>query len=171
MTINNHTNVSFINNTAVRNGGALFLSSQSDLSFKGNFSVLFGNNSATLKGGAMYSISICFINFGKNCGTNFLENTCSIYDEMMSVPTQDKAYSIARYGKVIFNGNTAQQGGAILLIQSNLMVYSYNSARFEFNSAENGGAISILQSILTFYETLRQYLSTTQLTVMEEQYN
>ena len=141
--ISTGANVSFINNTAMRCGGALYLRSTV---MRVNMNVnmtLIGNNVATSynalgTGGAMYieqgqvtvkKALLLFVNsFAYQGGAMFLFKSSIFINE---------------YNKVRFVNNTALTGGGAIYLRSasDISVDSYSTLVFHNNSARRGGAL------------------------------
>jgi predicted outer membrane repeat protein len=127
LNMKHNANITFIDNSATINGGAMVVARTDGLLITGlhlsnNATIIFINNSASRVGGALFVYSSRFI----------LANGASV--------------------TIKFIGNSAKSGGAIVLLSSSLELVGGNSnMTFENNSAkENGGAI-LVQPDLLYY--------------------
>jgi len=107
---NNSTNSGY-------NGGAIFNENNSKITFK-NGNITFTGNIAIADGGAIYNTSNSQINFEMSSGNmiTFNNNTATVAVYGMGGAIHNNYNSIVtfRNGNIMFTGNTAYLGGAIL---------------------------------------------------------
>ena len=139
-------NVSFINNTAMYCGGAIYLkstimtvSSNTTMNFTGNQVV---NNFYVYGGGGAMQIEQSRLSV-KNAVINFINNSAhgAAYGGAV-FQLSDSSIDIREHDRLNFVGNVAQiQGGAVYHLSWNaISVDEYSSLVFHNNSADQGGA-------------------------------
>ena len=146
-----NSTVTFKNNKATQNGGAIYLQKNSDVTFKGTLTVNFYNNEATI-GGAIDSNSHSDITSKENPHITFLQNTAklggAIYIVMSNIAITDNS-------KLIFTDNIALQDGGAMFLDKQFKVTLTDNAEitFNFNTASDySGAIysRVDQSVINF---------------------
>ena len=147
--------VLFLSNSAGIDGGAIY-SSSSVINITG-LRVNFSPNSAQ-RGGAMFLMYSNLTMYGREL---FEDNSAGM--EGGATYSANSVINMHMTGRVDFNQDSAQRGGAMFLMDSNLMgaAYSLNSVinmtgRVDFNqnSAQRGGAMAFafLVEILVSYD-------------------
>lgn len=130
--------VMFIGNNVSANGGALFLSENSTVSFSGD-SVFFGN-SAQMNGGAMY------VSYGSSSSwsseTTFLSNTAQARGGALLVYHYSNVSWIA---PTVFSGNTAvrDDGGGLCVLRSSMAEW-LGETTFVDNKGDKGGGLRVI---------------------------
>ena len=123
-------------------GGAIYSTDESSISFKGNSSMMFSSNIAN-RGGAIYSVDHSCIYFEENSTTSFSNN---IADDtggaLFSV--HNSCISFEGNSTTVFSNNIADDGAAIFSTVNSFIHFEGNSTTmFNSNIAENhGGAIN-----------------------------
>ncbi len=142
----------FINNSAVRNGGAIHNSYRATINV--NYSSLCANFIDNLadNGGAIYNDNSATIN--GICDSNFIGNHANdkggaIYNDYSAIIMGDnkadhEGYSI--YNSTFINNSSGQYGGAIHLGQNSNTFFNSHNLTFIGNSSMRGGAISNLSN-------------------------
>ena len=132
--------VAFTGNIATSSGGAIFLSRQTNASFRGEIAnTTFTGNAATSgNGGALYVEGGSYVFWTGN--SMFSENSCSGVGGAVVLVRRSNALWT---GATTFTRNTAaREGGAVYLNAVSSAVWTSN-AHFVGNSAIGGGAIFI----------------------------
>ena len=128
------SNVSFSNNIAEDDGGAI-ISYNGTTSFDGNSFTTFSDNSATNKGGAILCANIFF----KGNSTTLFHNNIAQEGGAMYSRT---IVSFKDNSNATFNTNTANyNGGAIYSYSSHLYFKNFSTVVFDNNIADHGGAV------------------------------
>ena len=149
-----HSTVTFKNNKATQNGGAINLQKNSNVIFKGTLKVNFYNNEATL-GGAINCNGSTDITSKENPHIIFLQNSAklggAIYTVMSNIAITDNS-------KLIFTDNIAKQDGGGIFLDSQFKVILTDDAEIIFSSngaGGYGGAIYNIvdQSVINFNVT------------------
>ena len=123
-----HTSINFENNCTTTfthneasHGAAIF--TVSDIVFKDNSTVKFANNKATTLGGAVYISTITF-------------------KEESILSSMKASLTIKQDSKITFTNNSADNGGAIFIYASTMLVSEHSNVVFTNNTAvQDGGAI------------------------------
>ena len=131
--------ITFIENTANENGGALAGVYYSSILFMGNLTTIFQKNKATKEGGAVHCGLHCNILFNDNSNITFSDNSA----------VKGGAVGIRDHSKLLisstvkFYNNRAVQNGGALLIDSSIMIFKgYSKVQFHHNVATSyGGAV------------------------------
>ena len=149
-----NSTVTFLNNKATQNGGAIYLQKNSDVTFKGALTVNFYNNEATI-GGAIDSNSNSDITSKENPHITFLQNNAKLGGEIYTVMSN---IAITDNSKLIFTDNIALQDGGGMFLDKQFKVTLTDNAEitFKFNTASDyGGAIysRVDQSVINFNVT------------------
>ncbi|MFV0413312.1 MAG: InlB B-repeat-containing protein, partial [Oscillospiraceae bacterium] len=152
-------NVSFVNNYASGDGGAIYMhaGSTANIGTNGTSSILFSKNASYANGGAIYRYNGT-LNVG--AGTQFLENTIDLpYRTGASggaIYVRNATFTVTGTSarRVMFrDGRAASCGGALCLIEGTTTNIAY--ADFINNHSRNfGGAIDIDSSTATNNVTL-----------------
>ena len=134
------TNVTFKKNSAI-NGGALFVSDNSTICFEGNALVTFTGNTAGRNGGAVYFNLECAVIWTQNTNVTF-ENNDSVFGGAVCLNKYTRAICES-YSAVLFQNNTViSEGGAIsILTDSSITVKDSTMITFAVNNALYGGAM------------------------------
>ena len=136
--------VMFNGNMAIQDGGALYFTINSIISFSDLTNVSFSNNSA-INGSALFAIYDSAVCFEGNAIVTFLKNE--------AVRSGGAAHfnlrcivTMAQNANVSFENNNAVFGGAVCLNENTSITYKGNSSvMFKNNIAiSDGGAVSIL---------------------------
>ena len=152
----------FSNNHAYYDGGAIYLSNHSHISFErtSRSTAIFSNNSANYDGGAMYLSNHSHISFERtSSSTAIFSNNSANYDGGAMYLSNHSHISFERTSSstAIFSNNSAKRdGGAIYLCDhSNISVNGNSSTMFYDNSAQcyGGGITSINYGHISFGET------------------
>ncbi|NLY19777.1 MAG: hypothetical protein GXZ08_00620 [Tissierellia bacterium] len=160
--------VTFINNTALANGGAIYLengASPEDSSFEetnivvSDNNVEFINNTASENGGAIYhkglngnGVSMMFYS------SIFEGNTANDGGAIMMEDSSNSGLNIGE--NTILNGNKAKYGGALALKNLEDSTISINSeTEFRNNTANDGGAIYAVNLLETEFDIESSSLS------------
>ena len=143
--------MTFNNNKATQNGGAISLQKNSKITFQGTLTVKFYNNEATL-GGAIICNSNSDITLKESPQIVFLQNGAklggAVYITISNI-------IVTGNSKLIFTYNEALQDGGALFLDKNFKVNFTDDAEitFSFNTASDyGGAIysRVDQSVINF---------------------
>ena len=146
--------VTFDNNSATQNGGAMYLQKNSDVTFEGTPLVVFHNNEATL-GGAINCNSNSDISSTENPNISFSQNNANLGGAIYIVMSD---FKITGNTKLKFTYNTALQDGGAMFLGKH---YKFTLTRgpeitFSFNTASDyGGAIDsrVDHSVIIFNVT------------------
>ena len=113
--IEENSSVHFNSNSALySSGGAFVCSNNSNVTIKGSFNVTFNGNKAIQNGGAILSSNVYQIVFEENSMLYFTNNRLIVQEIMVVLSlTFQKGKS-----KVIFETNTADNGGAFFFTNS-----------------------------------------------------
>ena len=133
--------VSFHNNSATRNGGAILAYDHCNITLTGNSKSFFIGNRALQSGGAGY--------FRSNCNFIMKENATVTFDNNTSfqggaVWTDDGINLVLKENSTAFfcNNLASEGGGAVKALgNSNVLLKDIISIKFVNNSAQYGGAI------------------------------
>ena len=165
----------FNNNDASGDGGVMFSSSDSHITFRGNSKVKFNDNKATFFGGALCSKYNSNIMFGNNCTIMFNNNRASqggaifalsdtVFKENSTVQFENNNATVGgalHISNIIFKGNTmitfnkneaVLNGGALYSFNCSITMVQSSAITFTKNGAENGGAIFTSASTLLVSE-------------------
>ena len=108
--ISDHAKVSFVNNTALPQGGAVFLSTSSDISVDEHSKLMFSHNSAD-QGSALYLKPLGNIKVGSSSYVEFSHNQAKKYGGAVYVNGQRCLFVCnSRSSKVLFRRNSAKEG-------------------------------------------------------------
>ncbi|XP_065895117.1 uncharacterized protein [Dysidea avara] len=143
------TLVKFINNSATT-GGAIHSESNSCILSKGDSVVQFLENRA-IQGGAIYSKKqVAFLLEG-SCKISFNNSKASESGGALYI-TGHSTVTIAEHSKVIYSNNEGTQYGGAIYCSDNSSITLEGQAMVIFinNTSQYGGALSILQSTLIF---------------------
>ena len=144
--------VTFYDNKATHNDGAIFLQKNSNITFEGNITVKFHNNEATLGGGAIDCNSNSDITFKTSPQITFIQNIAklggAIYTVMSNITIGDNS-------ELVFTDNIALQDGGAIFLDKQFKVSLKDDAEitFSYNTATDyGGAIysRVDQSMINF---------------------
>lgn len=168
-------NTSFISNSALRNGGAIFASDSSNVSWDGDSTRFISNSAAA--GGAIfvYESTLSWDGDGTQFSSNSAETDggaiLAFYSSTVSWDGDDTQFisnSAGSWGGAIevvsdstvswngdgtqFGSNSAETvGGAILAFNSSTVYWDGDDTQFSSNSAgERGGAIFVSESTLSW---------------------
>jgi len=135
--------VKFINNKAKEYGGAIFLSNKCDIKFNGTSFVTFINNQADDSGGALSCNSSSNIIFEENSMVKFIDNTAENDGGAIRFWTNSEfTFDENSTCKIIFQNNSATQGGALYYNNNTNIVFGGQSTvNFTSNNAIFGGAL------------------------------
>ena len=148
VTFNQHSSVTFVNNSVTENGAAIFLSSHSNVIFEQNSVVKFHYNKAI--SGTIYSKSNCKVTFTGTCEVTFNSNSATQYGA--AICSLDNSHvTFTGSSKVTFNNNIVvssdhnidqPHGGIIFSDTHNYVSFEENSTtEFNNNIANFGAAI------------------------------
>jgi len=104
--------VTYNNNTALQQGGALYFVLQSKTLFKGYSFVTLRHKKAILTGGALYSFSNYPIHFEEYCTTLFYHNM--VRQDGGAIQTVNTILLLNGSSSITFTSNTAMQQGEVL---------------------------------------------------------
>ena len=141
--------VTFNDNRAIY-GGALFVSSSSDIIFRGNSTLLFFNNSVTEWGGSIKASSGCCISFLEKTVVNFTRNSAL---QGGAADTRRSIITFHGHSTVIFSRNYAYNvGGAFATLGDTISIDDNSTMKFIDNSVTNtgGGAVYLFSSKIKF---------------------
>ena len=142
----------FSDNIADHSGGAIF--SHSNISFKGNSSVMFISNTARY-GGAINTDYNSYISFGENSSTWFISNKAlyggAIYNSYYYDRTVKSYMYFEGNSETVFSDNTADYSGGAIFSYSNISFKENTSTVFNNNIANNDGG--------TIFSSSDSYLS------------
>ena len=133
--------VSFHNNVALRNGGAILVNDRCNVTLTGNSKSFFIGNRALQSGGAGYFRSNCNFIMKENAMVTFDNNTSfqggAVWTE------SDINLVLKKHSTAFFYNNLASEGGGAVkaLGNSNVLLKDIISVKFVNNSAQYGGAI------------------------------
>ena len=132
--------MTFTSNRATTSGGAIYSENQLRIVFKGNTYLMFNNNEAGESGGAIYSTTNSRVVCKGNSMVQFTNNTALFGGAMHSYNCN---VSFAGNSSTTFTGNTAtQKGGTVYIDNSDLLLNETSTLKFINNKALNqGGAI------------------------------
>ena len=139
--------MTFCNNSAGADGGALCGWDNCNFTVKGNCEVMFNNNDASGDGGVMFSSSDSHITFRGNSKVKFNDNKATYFGGALC----SKYNSNIMFGNnctIMFNNNKASQGGAIFAL-SDTIFKENSTVQFENNNATVGGALHISDIIFS----------------------
>ena len=127
-------------NTATQ-GGAIYLSSDSDLVFES--CVMFTENEASKHGGSVYSINNCDITFKRNSSINYSKNKALNGAGGGIYCTDNSNTTFQEMSNTTFTENAARDGGALHYNFKSTVHFENNSmVIFTSNTATSGGAIN-----------------------------
>ena len=146
----------FYKNTA-ENGGGIFISNYSNVTFYKSATVNFTSNIAKSNGGAIFITnhsSIIFIDhLIDNQLLDYEQNNEWKYFEPVTGVLCINSCSTATYegnSTVTFNSNSAKHGGALYIKDSNVTFKGNSTVTFNNNNADYGGAVYIKDSNVIF---------------------
>ncbi|MDR0486336.1 MAG: hypothetical protein LBH29_06400, partial [Elusimicrobiota bacterium] len=152
MSFSNASTVNFSSNSAIGNGGALYIGGASQLNVSDSRVVFYGNVSTGNYGGAIYS-NASQLSFN-NSNISFISNTAFYNGGAITSSGSRITFinSTASFiGNTIVRGYGTGQGGGAIEIDFSSMIFSHSAVIFNSNSAAaNGGAISMLKGTLIF---------------------
>ena len=137
--------VTFTNNTANQNGGAMYCGHHQIVWFGGNSMVTFSGNKAK-DGGAVHAFSMYKIIFKENINSTFSKNHSGTLSRMYS------GISFMGRSKAAFNNNAADNGGTFYLSNSTTLTFN-DSAMITFTdnkARQNGGVFYSMNSFVLF---------------------
>ena len=155
-TFKDNSVLTFIDNTAESNGAAMSISGSS-IGFKGNSSVKFVDNvSHFSNGGAVHISDHTTITFEGSTKAQFNKNVANLYGGAVYIHLKS-TITIKDSSSVTFNDNIASSdnrnnnGGALYIDDSSIMLEGKSSMTLYNNIADNGGAVYINDhSTITF---------------------
>ena len=138
-----NSNIMFENNCTITfnhnegsQGGAIF--TVSDTVFKENSTVQFDGNQATF-GGALH---ISNLTFQGNTAVRFENNEAELNGGALCSDKFNSSITVKQKSTITFTNNKAENGGAIYVTASTLLVSEYSNVTFDKNNAkQDGGAI------------------------------
>ena len=146
----------FYKNT-VENGGGIFISNYSNVTFHKGATVNFTSNAAKKNGGAIFIVNHSSIIFKDHLIDNQLLdgdwNNQQKYFKLVAGTLCIKSCSTAIYegnSIVIFNNNSAIHGGALYIKDSDVTFKGSSAVTLDNNIADYGGAVYIKDSNVTF---------------------
>ena len=150
-------NVSLINNSASNGGGAISLS-LSTVQMCGSAS--FVNNIAKV-GGAVYT-EASYISIGVNCIAARVSRTTTVFHQNTATYSGGAINSLDSHlyfmGSVLFDGNTAGYGGAMILDgTSNLIQHPNLTLHFINNRANEKGGVFYYDQSVTSCDSFEKY--------------
>ena len=145
----------FFKNTA-ENGGGIFISNYSNVTFHKGATVNFTSNTAKSNGGAIFITNHSSIIFKDHLIDNQLYDYWNYqlkYFEPVTGTLCINSCSTATYegnSTVKFNNNSAKHGGALCIKDSSVTFKGNSTVTFNNNNADYGGAVYIKDSNVTF---------------------
>ena len=142
--------VTINNNTAINNGGAVYIEDNSDITFEGNSKIIISNNQAD------YGGAICALinsNLKSESNSTVIINNNNATDGGAIYINDNSDFTFEGNTTVTLNNNTASdEGGAVYIEENSDITFEENCKVTISNSqADFGGAISIFaNSSLTF---------------------
>ena len=140
MCFKGNSNITFNDNTALYYGGAICTYNNNNLSFEGNSTIAFTNNTASYYGGAISINKNSNVIFEESSITQLSNNTASCGGAIDSY--QNSTISLEGNSTIYFSNSVAEIGGAVFLWSSNIYFQRNSTAVFTSNSAlYYGGAL------------------------------
>ena len=142
-------NVTFTNNIARDNGGAVYCDHCYSFIFKGNSVITFSRNKAT-DGGAIHVFSNIKITFKENSRSVFINNVANQGGVIVSRAECD--ISFMGNSTAVFTNNTANNGAIFYLVNSTTLTFN-DSAMITFTdnkARQNGGVFYSMNTSLLF---------------------
>ena len=138
-----NTDVTFLQNTADENGGAVFSSNNSIVMFDKNSKVMFTSNRA--KYGTVYSEAKSLVTFKANCKVIFYHNSAlsnggAVFSTHSNISFENNAYTEFSNNNV---KNRYYSGGAIYAEYTHLSFEGSSRTKFSNNTGYKDGAISV----------------------------
>ena len=150
MSLDGDTTVTFKGNSASDNGGAVFSYKNCNIVVDGNSSVTFIANSATT-GGALVCRDNSNMLFDGKSNVTFFHNSAILNGGVVHCGTESQLKFNGNSIISSYLNKAGHDGGAVYCNDhSDIALEAYVRVTFTNNTAENGGAIAILQSNLTF---------------------
>ena len=142
--------LTFKNNTANQNGGAIYCGQNQTFLLGGNSMVTFSGNKAR-DGGAVHSLNMCKIIFKENSSSTFSNNVAinhggaivsGVYTDILFMGTST----------TVFNNNAADNGGTFYLANFTTITYNDNAVITFYNNRarQNGGVLYSMKTFLLF---------------------
>ncbi|XP_065895382.1 uncharacterized protein [Dysidea avara] len=145
------SNVTFTHNTAMQHGGAVYVHDNTRVSFERSTRIVFYHNMAESGGGALYSYGHCNITIRQYSEVMFDKNSAMQYGGAMYC---DRHSDVTLEGNipVTFTSNTAENGGAVCVSQS-VMKFANNSVVMlnDNRAIGNGGAMHIIDDFKVIF--------------------
>ena len=153
----------FYKNTA-ENGGGIFISNYSNVTFHKSATVNFTSNTAKSNGGAIFITDHSNIIFEDHLIDNLLLddewNNQMKYFESGTLCISSCSTAIYKGNSAVtFNNNRAKHGGALYIKDSDVTFRGSSTLTFNNNNADFGGAVYIKNSNVTFEENSTVTLS------------
>ena len=141
--------ITFKNNTANQNGGAIYCGQNQTFLLGGNSSITFNGNKAK-DGGAVYALSMCKIIFKENSSSTFSNNVAINHGGAIVSVSSD--ISFIGTSTIAFNNNVADNGGTFYLTNFTILTFNDNAViTFHNNSAkQNGGVLYSTNTFVLF---------------------
>ena len=141
--------VTFKNNTANQNGGAIYCEQSQTFLLGGNSTTTFSDNKAR-DGGAVHALSMCKIIFTENSSSTFSNNVAINHGgAIVSVSTD---ISFMGTSTIAFNNNIAGNGGTFYLTNFTTLTFNDDAViTFHNNLArQNGGVLYSINALVLF---------------------
>ena len=135
VTFEGYSKVTFDNNAAVGDGGAMYISDHSTVTFEGNSKVTLNNNAAR-NGGAMYITHHSTITFEGNSTVTSNNNTAYDNGGVMYIVYSNTTFQ--GNSTVTSNHNKADNGGVMYIVYSNTTFQGNSTVTSNNNGASNG---------------------------------
>ena len=134
--------VTINNNTAINNGGAVFIEDNSDITFEGNSKITISNNQADFGGAICASINS---NLKSESNSSVIINNNNATDGGAIYINDNSDFTFEGNTTVTLNNNTASdEGGAVYVVENSDITFEGNSkVTIINNQAKNGGAIYV----------------------------
>ena len=142
--------LTFKNNTANQNGGAVYCGHNQNFMFGGNSMVIFNGNKAR-DGGAVHSLNMCKFIFKENSSSTFSNNDAINHGGAI-VSGVYTDISFMGTSTTVFNNNAADNGGTLYLANFTTITYNDNAVITFYNNRarQNGGVLYSMNTFLLF---------------------
>ena len=142
--------VSFIGNTATKDGGALYFHDTCGITFKENTIVTFTLGRATRNGGVGYFTENCHVTFEESATVRFNNNKA--FQEAGALYASKSNVVFRESSNIVFNSNRAAVSGGALYFtnRSDVSFSEISEVTFYNNEALHGGAMCSNNSNIKF---------------------
>ena len=142
--VEQYSSITFANNTALEQGGALVIKQNSKFKLKEVSTAILDSNEVFHNGGSVYLEINSVISFEEHCTVTFDSN---IADDGTGGAVSSNTNSVVEFkdnSNVKFQDNNASQGGAIYSSYNSSLLFSKNTTvSFDKNNAAFGGALNL----------------------------